>query len=167
MSAVPLAAASAASAALIAVYLALGGATYKPLEVADPCKPRASEKLREREDALERLFLSALDGAACRLRVTREELTLALATAEARAEFGRAHHIGEEQIENAVRGGLERALEDARRIDAVSGFEALVLSQAIRRLPLGVVIDALQTEAGKTALNRLTDLLRQRAERGG
>ena len=161
MSAVPLVAASGASGALIAAYLALGGATYKPLEVANPCKPRPIEELREREDPLERLVLSALDGAACRLRVTREELILALATPEARAEFARAHHIGDEQIENAVRAGLERALGDARRTGEVSGFEALLLSQAIRRLPLSVLIDALQTGAGKTALDRLTDLLRR------
>lgn len=167
MSPVPLAAAAVTSAALIAVYLALGGATYKPLEVADPCQPRSIEQLREREDVVELLFLSTLDGAACRLRVTREELTLALATPEARAEFARTHHVSDEQIEDAVRGGLERAVEDAQRVEAVSALEATLLREAIQRVPVSALIDALQTDPGESLLDLLSDLVGQGGEPGG
>lgn len=167
MRAVPLAVAAGVSAALIALYLALGGATYKPLAVADPCQQRSTEELVEREDVLEQLVLSALDGAACRLQVTREELTLALATAEARAEFGRAHHVDDQQIDDAVRAGLERAVEDAERIGAISSFEAGLFREVVERLPLSIVIDALQTGAGTSLLGLLTDLLAQGAEPGG
>ncbi len=155
----PLAGACAASAALIALYLALGGATYKPLEVANPCEPRSEEQLRERQDARELVILSALDGAACELRVTREEMTLALATPEARERFATAHHVGEEEIEAAIRAGLERAAEDARRVGAVSTIELVVLEQAARRLPLSLLVELLRTEPGTRLLDRLTDLL--------
>ena len=167
MSPVSLVAAAGASAALIAVYHALGGVTYKPLEVADPCQPRSLEQLREREGVVELLFLSTLDGAACRLRVTREELTLALATPEARAEFARTHHLRDEQIERAVRGGLDRAVEDAQRVGAVSELEATLLRQAIQRVPVSVLIDALQTDPGGSLLELLSELLGQGGEPGG
>lgn len=163
MSAGPLVASSGASAALIALYLALGGATYKPLHVADPCRPRPIEQLRERERTAERLALSALDGAACRLRVTREELTLALATPETRAAFARTRHVGDEQIEAALRAGLERAVRDAERVGAVSAIEAALLGEVIKRVPVRLVIEALQTRPGESLLGRLTDLLGERA----
>ena len=163
MSATPLVASSGASAALIALYLALGGATYKPLHVADPCRPRPIEQLRDRESTVERLALSSLDGAACRLRVTREELVLALATPESRAAFARTHHVGDKQIDAALRAGLERAVRDARRVGALSEIEAVLLGEAIKRVPVRLVIEALQTRQGESLLGRLTDLLRERA----
>lgn len=163
MSAGPLIAASGASAALIALYLALGGASYKPQQVADPCHPRPIEQLREREGTAERLALSALDGAACRLRVTREELTLALASPESRAAFARMHHVGDEQIAAALRAGLERAVRDAQRVGAVSAVQAALLGEVIKRVPARLVIEALQTRPGESLLGRLTDFLGERA----
>jgi hypothetical protein len=167
VSPVSLVTAAGASGLLIVLYLALGGATYKPLEVADPCEPRSLEQLREREDVVELLLLSTLDGAACRLRVTREELTLAVATPEALREFARTHHVRDEQIENAVRAGLERAVQDAQRVDAVTAFEAMLLREAIQRVPVSVLIDALQTDAGGDLLDLLSDLLGRGGEPGG
>ena len=43
-----------------AVYLALGGASFKPLEAADPRRPRPADRLRGRDQVLQRLALSAL-----------------------------------------------------------------------------------------------------------
>ena len=151
----------AASAALAVAYLSAGGARYEPLEVADPCEPRPIEQLRQQSDGvLERIALSTLDGAACRLRVLREELALALANEQARAQFAAEHRISDEAIDDAVRSGLQRAVDDAVRLDMLSSLEASLLRQGVDRLPVPVLMDALRSSAGQSVLGFLTDLLR-------
>jgi MFS family permease len=152
--------AGACCAAVVGLYLAEGGAAYEPREVADPCAPRPVEQLRKSDGILERIGLSALDGAACRLRVTREELALALASEDARQEFIAAHRITDEGLEDAVRDGLRRAVDDARRLGAVSSLEASLLERAIDVLPVPTLLDALRSSAGKSAIGFLTDLIR-------
>ena len=73
------------SAALAGSYVALGGGSYKPLSARDPCKPRVWPDTKNLSQVAEQLGLSALDGAACNLRVTREELALALASTHRRS----------------------------------------------------------------------------------
>ncbi len=153
--------AAGASAALAAAYLALGGAHYEPLQVADPCAPRPISQLRQQSDGvLERIALSTLDGAACRLRVPREELALALTSEQARAQFAAGHRISDEAIDDAVRGGLRRAVDDAVRLDMLSSLEASLLRQGVDRLPVPVLMDALRSSAGKSVVSFLADLLR-------
>lgn len=65
---------------VLGVQLAEGGGSFEPLHSADPCAARTVTSKAEGIDALtERLVLLGLDGAACRLHVSREALTLALA----------------------------------------------------------------------------------------
>ena len=157
---VAIAAAAASSAALAAAYLALGGARYEPLAVADPCAPRPIEQLRQQTDAvLERIALSTLDGAACRLRVPREELALAVTSEQSRAKFAAEHRISEEAIDDAVRSGLRRAVDDAVRLDMISSLEASLLRRAVDAVPVPVLMDALRSSRGKSVLGLLTDLL--------
>jgi hypothetical protein len=144
LGAATLVAAVTVSASLIGTYLALGGASYKPVAVADPCKPRPIEKPQGGGEVLQQLALSALDGAACSLHVTREDLALALADRNARDRFLREHRVSNEALEQALRAGLLRAVNDGRRVDALSGLEASILRAAIDQLPIGVVIDVLQ-----------------------
>jgi len=80
----------AASIGLVGVYLAFGGGSYTPAATADPCQTRDQAVLDER-GIFEGIALSALDGAACQLHVSREELTLALADEQATEEFAAAH----------------------------------------------------------------------------
>lgn len=154
-----LAVAIAASAALIGLYLALGGASYEPVGVADPCKPRPIEKPEGGGEVLQQVALSALDGAACELDVSREELTLALANRESRERFLREHRVTDQVFEQALRAGLVRAVDDARRVGALSDLEASVIRAALDRLPIGVVIDVLQRASGRSVLDLLGDLL--------
>jgi MFS family permease len=150
----------ASSVAVLGSYLAMGGASYQPLEVADPCAPRPAEELRGRDSAvLEQIGLSALDGAACRLRVTREELALALADEEARRAFLTAHRVSNEGLEDAVREGARRAVADARRLGTISPLEASLLDRAIDVVPVSTLLDALQSSAGKGVIGFLTDLI--------
>ncbi len=150
-----------ASCGLVGFHLARGGASYEPLEVADPCKPRTTERLDDRDQVLQRIGLSALDGAACELRVTREELVLALPDEQARAEFAAEHRISEEALERAVRSGLERAIDEALRSEAITPLEAALLRRAQSALPVPTLIDALASSTGQGVLGFLTDLLRR------
>ncbi len=74
------------SLGVVVAFLLAGGASYKPLAVADPCQPRSPEVLAER-GVFEGILLSGLDGAACELGVSREELVTALADDAALDEF--------------------------------------------------------------------------------
>ncbi len=150
----------AASAGLVGAYLALGGAEYQPLEVADPCEPRSVEELRSREaGSLERIGLSALDGAACRLRVTREELALAVAGEDARREFVTRHRISDKGLEDAVRDGARRAIADEQRLGSLSSLEASLLKRVVDAVPVGTLLDALQSSRGRSVIDSLGDLL--------
>jgi MFS family permease len=153
-------AASASSAGLAALYVGLGGAQYEPLEVRNPCAARPVEELRQRSGTtLERIALSTLDGAACRLRVPREELALALASAEARSQFAAEHRLSEQEIDEAVRSGLRRAVDDAVRLDMLSSLEATLLRRAVDAVPVPVLMDALRSNTGQGVLGLLTELL--------
>lgn len=134
--------------ALVGSYLALGGGSYKPLEVADPCKPRQLRPAEGFDEISQQLLLSGLDGAACRLRVTREELALAVTTEEGRRRFAREHKISERTLESAVRSGLRRALTDAERAGRLSDAQTSLLQGAVGALPIGVLIEAFRTGKG-------------------
>lgn len=140
------AAALVASLALVVTYLVLGGGSYEPAEARDPCVERPVEWPQGFEAVAERIGLSALDGAACELRVTREDLLIALADPERRARFLDERHVSEERLEAALRAGLERALDDAVAAGAVGGIEALLLRQAIDRAPIGLAVQLAQSE---------------------
>ena len=148
----------AASLGLIAAYLAFGGATYDPAEVADPCETRDVTTLQER-DLFEAIALSSLDGAACELQVSREELTLALADEQATEEFAEARGIEPEQVEDAVQAGLVRAVEDAEAAGEVDGFEAELLHEIAERVPVGLAIDGLQSLSDDDSVQGLLELL--------
>lgn len=157
-------AALALSAILIAVYLALGGGTYEPMAVADPCQQRDVSVLEAR-GTFETIALSALDGAACDLQVTREDLTLALADEDSTAAFAEAHDIDSDDIDQAVRAGLIRAVDDAAAAGKISGIEETVLRQVAEKAPVGAAITALQALPGDdsiqsllTRLGSLTDI---------
>jgi len=144
----------AASVGLIGVYLAFGGASYDPADTADPCLVREDAVLDER-DVFELIALSSLDGAACELQVSREELTLALADEEATAEFAEEHSISEDDINDAVRAGLVRAVDDAAATGRISGFEETLLRAVAERAPVGPAIEALQALPGEDSAQSL------------
>ena len=151
-----LGAAVVAAAGLAGTYLALGGSSYEPLAVRDPCRPRPADR---QGDQLQRIGLSALDGAACQLRVTREELVLALADSKSRAAFAREHRISDAALERAVRAALDRAIAEAQRSGKLSAFEAALLRRAEGAVPVSKIIDALQSSTGKDVIGFLGDLI--------
>jgi hypothetical protein len=130
------AAAAALSLALVAAYLALGGASYAPAKVADPCASRDWRDPSGLTEVAEQIVLSALDGAACELRASREEVVLAFDSRDELERFAREHGIDAEELEELVRSGLLRAIADAERADALSMALADRLRGAVRRISI-------------------------------
>ncbi len=139
-----LAAAVALGAGVPGAYLALGGGSYATPAVADPCVTREWRNPDGLQRTLEQVVLSALDGAACDLGVSREALVLALATGESRARFVREHGIDDPRLEQAVRRGLARAVDDAEHAGALAGWQATVLRAAAARVPVEQVLDVVE-----------------------
>jgi hypothetical protein len=135
---------SAAAVALVVVYLALGGASYAPAEVADPCAPRHWRDPEGVDEVVEQVALSALDGAACELGVSREQIVLALASRASVERFAREQGISNAELEELVQSGLARAIDDADRAEALDPLIADLLRGLARRLPLDELLDLLE-----------------------
>jgi len=141
-------AAAAASALLVAVYLAVGGRDYKPLPTADPCLSRSWPEVHGATQIAEQVAYSALAGAACKLGTSREELTLAFASRDKLDEFARAHHITTAQIDQAAHDGLTRAIDDGEQSGAINGVEAFVLRLAAQAAPVDKLIEYVRQGLG-------------------
>jgi hypothetical protein len=131
----------AASLALVGAYLAAGGSSYTPEKVQDPCQHRPWRNPEGLDRIAEQFSLSALDGAACRLGVTREELAQALASPSARERFTERHDISDAELARAIRAGLLRAIDDAEEAGALSPLVAGPLRSAVRQIPLDQAIE--------------------------
>jgi hypothetical protein len=139
-----IAAAVAAALALIVAYLALGGASFAPAKVADPCVARDWREPEGLEKVAEQIVLSGLDGAACELGVTREQIVLAFAGRGSVRALAREHGISEERLEELVRSGLLRAVDDAERAGALNPTVASLLRGLVRRIPVRNLLDLLE-----------------------
>ncbi len=140
----PVLVALAAVAVVVVTYLALGGASYKPTPVADPCKTREWRNPGGLQEIAEQIVLSGLDGAACKLGVSREELMLALVNDRSLDAFAAKNGISRAEAENAVRAGLLRAVDDADDAGALPGFAAPLVRAAVERIPPRQVLDLLE-----------------------
>jgi hypothetical protein len=129
------------SLALVGAYLAAGGSSYTPEKSQDPCDHRAWTNPESLSEIANQFSISALDGAACQLGVTREALARALATPEARERFASRYGIDEEELARAVRAGLLRAIDDAEEAGALSPFIAGPLRGTIEEIPLDQAIE--------------------------
>jgi hypothetical protein len=129
------------SLALVGVYLAAGGASYTPEKSQDPCEQRPWSNPESLAEIANQFSISALDGAACQLGVTRETLARALATPEARERFSERYGIDDEKLARAVRAGLLRAIDDAEEAGALSPFIAGPLRSTIEEIPLDQAIE--------------------------
>jgi hypothetical protein len=136
--------ATVASLALVGAYLAAGGASYSPAQTQDPCEDRPWRDPQGLQEIAEQFSLSALDGAACELGVSRETLARALATPASRERFAERRGIDDAELERAVRAGLLRAVDDAERAGALNPVLAAPLRATLRRIPLDQAIELLQ-----------------------
>jgi hypothetical protein len=137
-------AAIAAAAVLVGVYLAAGGSSYAPAQTQDPCEPRTWRDPQGLDEIAQQFSLSALDGAACELGVSRETLARALATPESRERFRQRFGIDDRQLARAIRAGLLRAVDDAEEAGALDPLLATPLRETIESVPLGQAIELIQ-----------------------
>lgn len=126
---------------LVGVYLAAGGSSYEPAKTQDPCKHRPWRNPEGLQEIVQQFTLSALDGAACELGVSRETLAQALATPESRERFMQRYGIGDAELARAVRAGLVRAVDDAEKAGALSPLIAGPLRSTLREIPLDRAIE--------------------------
>lgn len=135
--------------AVLGVQEARGGGEFVPARSADPCAARSVSSTSPGIQALgEQLVLLGLDGAACRLGVTREALALDLAAPGQRTDA---------QVD-ALRAGLLDAVDRMNAEGALPKPSTLVddaldaadlptlVAFAIRALPDSVIDAALSTD---------------------
>jgi len=127
--------------ALVGIYLAAGGSSYTPEKSQDPCQHRPWSNPEGLQEIANQFSISALDGAACQLGVTRETLARALATPEARERFSERYGIDDEKLARAIRAGLLRAIKDAEDAGALSPLIAGPLRGTIEEIPLDQAIE--------------------------
>lgn len=130
--------------ALPAIYLAAGGSSYAPAKTQDPCKHRPWRNPEGLEQIAQQFTLSALDGAACELGVSRETLARALATPESRERFAKRYRIGDAKLVRAIRAGLLRAVDDAEEAGVVPALVAGPLREYLKSVPLDQAIELIQ-----------------------
>jgi hypothetical protein len=142
------AAAIVVSLVLVGAYLAAGGSSYTPEHVQDPCKPRPWSNPEGLGQIANQFSISALDGAACKLGVTRETLARALATPQARERFTRRYGIDDAKLAEAIRAGLLRAVDDAEEAGALSPLLGVPVRETVRRIPLEQAIELVKDGRG-------------------
>jgi hypothetical protein len=133
-----------AALVLVGAYLAAGGSSYTPEKSQDPCKHRPWRDPEGLQEIAEQFSLSALDGAACQLGVTREALAQALATPEARERFSERYGIDDAKLARAIRAGLVRAVDDAEKAGALSPLIGGPLRATVEEIPLDQAIELIQ-----------------------
>lgn len=143
------------SVTLVLVYWAAGGSSYAPAQVQDPCQQRPWRDPQGIQTLAEQFSLSALDGAACELGVSRERLARALATRRSLERFGRRYGIDDAELARAIRAGLLRAVDDAEAAGALSPFIAGPLREALRQIPIDRGIDLIRDARSLLAEVRL------------
>jgi hypothetical protein len=129
---------------LVGIYLAAGGSSYTPEKTRDPCKHRPWTNPQGLGEIANQFSISALDGAACQLGVSRETLAQALATPQAREHFSERYGIDDAKLARAIRAGLLRAIDDAEEAGALSPFFAGPLRRTVEEIPLDQAIELIQ-----------------------
>lgn len=143
---------------LVGVYIAAGGTDYKPGQTADPCDARPWTDPGNLEEAAQQFALSAADGAACELGVSREEVTRALADENSRQTFMDEKGFSDSEIEDAIRAGLNRAIDDAENAGVIDGLAVTGLRAAVRIMPVNQMIALIQDASAIFSGQDVSDL---------
>ena len=129
---------------VVVPYVALGGGSFEPTPVADPCQPRALSEAEGLGETIERIALRAVDGVACELRVSREDLVLALRSKDAFDGFARESGIDRREAEDAIHDGLVRAVDEAEDDGTLPGFIAPFVRKAAEGVPPWLILETLE-----------------------
>jgi MFS family permease len=131
---------AAIGVALVAVEVADGAGDVGEYEAADPCAAPPDTYPGDGLDAvIQRIGLSALNGAACELGTSRERLVLSLDPSSGYDDVT----WDEDTLEEAMRAGAHRAIDDADERDSLPGFVASALNFVVDRAPVGWLVERL------------------------
>ena len=126
----------AGAAALVGVELGKGAARSVSPSIANPCQARPPFAGGGIDGVIQRVVLDGLDGAACRLGTSREELVLSL-----RSGTGvRLRNADRNDAEAAIRAGLLRSVDEADSRGDIPSFLVPVVRRLIRTAPLDTLI---------------------------
>ena len=124
---------------LIAAEFRAGARDFGTREYVAPCD--APEDPFPQGDGidgtLQRIALSAINGAACDLHTGREELILSL---EPRSGFGPEVTWTQDTLEEALRAGLIRAIDDADERNTLPGLAARALKVVADHAPIDWIL---------------------------
>jgi hypothetical protein len=140
----PLLVSIALVAAVVIPYVALGGGSFEPTPVADPCQARERTEAEGLGETIERIALQAVDHVACDLGVSREELVLALRSEDAFDSFTAEHDIDRADAEGAIHDGLVRAVDEAEEDGTLPGFIAPLVRKAAENVPPWLILETLE-----------------------
>jgi len=127
--------------ALCGGYVAAGGLDYKPSAAADPCTPRTWPSVSGISEITQQAAISALDGAACKLNVSAEELGLAFTSKGRLSDFQQRHGFSDAEIQDAARAGVNRAIDDGEASGQLNSIEATILRLAAQAAPIDRLIE--------------------------
>jgi MFS family permease len=129
---------------LVAVTVSSGADTGE-FVAEDPCTAAPDQFPGDGLDAsVQRIALSALNGAACELDTTRERLVLSLDPDSTFDDVTWDH----DTMEQALRDGAHRAIDDANDRDAIPGFVAAALGFVVDRAPVGWLVEQIPIPGG-------------------
>ena len=131
-------------AAVVVPYLALGGGSFEPTPVADPCEAREQADADGVGETIERVALKAVDGVACKLGVSREDLVLALRSEDAFAAFSTKHGIDRAEAERAIHDGLVSAVDEAEQDGTLPGLIAPLVRKAAESVSPWLLLETLE-----------------------
>jgi len=120
--------------ALVAAELGSGALNEPAPKIADPCQPRPG-RTGGIDTTIQRVVLDGLDGAACRLDTTREELVLSIGGGNLAPRHWDTH-----TIDVALRAGMLRSVNEAERRGDIPSFLVPLIRTAIDRIPLEKLI---------------------------
>jgi hypothetical protein len=135
-------------AAVVVPYLALGGGRFEPTPVGDPCEAREQSEADGLGETIERIALAAVDGVACELGVSREDLVLALRSEEALAALSAEQGIDRDKLEQSITDGLVRAIDDADEAGTLPSFVAPLVRRAAESVPPWLILETLERLGG-------------------
>jgi hypothetical protein len=122
-----------AAVVFLAVELGMGAWSFGQVKRVDPCTATTPSLGSGFDAALQRIILDGLNGAACRLHTTREELVAALGEGSSR--------WSDEQIQQAVRQGLVHAVDKAEDRGDIPGILAPLLREAAKHAPIKFLVE--------------------------
>ena len=128
----------AAAVALLGVELSIGAIGFGKPHLADPCRDKPAFKGGGLDGEVQRFVLSGLNGAACRLHTTREELVLSFVPAAGakRVRWDRP------TIDAALKAGFHQSFKDTEK-RGLAGYVIGHILEAVVGAPLDFFLGSL------------------------